>query len=313
MKCGHANRAAARFCAGCGHAAIADSAPVAPALQPATTSDHKACTRCGIELAAETRFCKSCGNTVISSAASELAANTPAAQEQVSVTLHTSPAPSLSETARASEPFATGAASPKATPHPQVPDSPQGKHRLMMIFGAVAVVVVAIGALVAYRFMQPSPSEVVAAPAGSMSMEQPASAATVTLAPAPALVEPAPTPHSAPATDTASAPSSVVEPETKAPPIVTTPAVTTVPEPAPSPPTVAPVTKPKPAAPAPTSEVALNLVRKGEVAFAQQDYSTAIANAKAALDVQPGLARAKQLLREAQQAQQQAMNSISIQ
>ncbi|WP_266183992.1 hypothetical protein [Dyella humicola] len=60
-------------------------------------------------------------------------------------------------------------------------------------------------------------------------------------------------------------------------------------------------------------DIALNLVRKGEIAFFRQDYSTAIANAKAALEVKPGLARAQNLLDEAQRAQQQAMNSISIQ
>jgi hypothetical protein len=60
-------------------------------------------------------------------------------------------------------------------------------------------------------------------------------------------------------------------------------------------------------------DVALNLVRKGEAAFSKQDYSTAIANARAALDIDPGLARARQLLNEAQGAQQHAMNSISIQ
>jgi hypothetical protein len=64
---------------------------------------------------------------------------------------------------------------------------------------------------------------------------------------------------------------------------------------------------------APMQDIALNLVRKGEGAFQRQDYSTAMANARAALEVKPGFARAQQLLDEAQHAQQQAMNSISIQ
>lgn len=58
--------------------------------------------------------------------------------------------------------------------------------------------------------------------------------------------------------------------------------------------------------------VALKLVRQGERAFDEQNYSTAIANAKAALEMQPGNTRASHLLQEAQQAQQNAMNSISI-
>ncbi|MBP1475142.1 serine/threonine protein kinase [Frateuria sp. MAH-13] len=59
-------------------------------------------------------------------------------------------------------------------------------------------------------------------------------------------------------------------------------------------------------------EVAAGLLREGERNFAQQNYSAAIANAKAALQVNPGDAAARRLLRRAQQAQQQAMNSISI-
>ncbi|MGN2246271.1 protein kinase [Frateuria sp. GZRR35] len=59
-------------------------------------------------------------------------------------------------------------------------------------------------------------------------------------------------------------------------------------------------------------EVAAGLLREGERNFAQQNYSAAIANARAALQVNPGDAAARRLLRRAQQAQQQAMNSISI-
>jgi hypothetical protein len=59
-------------------------------------------------------------------------------------------------------------------------------------------------------------------------------------------------------------------------------------------------------------EVAAGLLREGERNFSQQNYSAAIANAKAALQVNPGDADARRLLRRAQQAQQKAMNSISI-
>jgi non-specific serine/threonine protein kinase len=60
-------------------------------------------------------------------------------------------------------------------------------------------------------------------------------------------------------------------------------------------------------------DAVLVLVRKGEQAYARQNYSAAIANAKAALRLKPGDVRAAQLLGEAQHAQQKAMNSISIQ
>lgn len=59
-------------------------------------------------------------------------------------------------------------------------------------------------------------------------------------------------------------------------------------------------------------DVASKLVSKGEAAFNRQDYSTAIANANAALEVHPGYSRAERLLREARTAQRQAMNSITI-
>jgi non-specific serine/threonine protein kinase len=58
--------------------------------------------------------------------------------------------------------------------------------------------------------------------------------------------------------------------------------------------------------------VAAGLLREGERNFSQQNYSAAIANARAALQVNPGDPAAKRLLRRAQQAQQQAMSSISI-
>lgn len=64
---------------------------------------------------------------------------------------------------------------------------------------------------------------------------------------------------------------------------------------------------------APMQALATKLVRKGEQAFAQQDYTAAITNAKAALEARPDDARARHLLQEAQQAQQNAMNNISIQ
>ncbi|EIL97042.1 hypothetical protein UUA_16153 [Rhodanobacter thiooxydans LCS2] len=70
---------------------------------------------------------------------------------------------------------------------------------------------------------------------------------------------------------------------------------------------------PAPAAGPSMRDIAAKLVHKGEQAFAEQNYSAAIANARAALEVKPGDAQANKLLREAEQAQQKAMNSISIQ
>jgi len=86
------------------------------------------------------------------------------------------------------------------------------------------------------------------------------------------------------------------------------------PVPASAPPPEKQVTSQPPPASAPNrmQEVAAGLLREGERNYREQNYSAAIANAKAALQVNPGDPAAKRLLRRAQQAQQQAMSNISI-
>jgi non-specific serine/threonine protein kinase len=59
-------------------------------------------------------------------------------------------------------------------------------------------------------------------------------------------------------------------------------------------------------------KVVAELLREGEQNYAQQKYSAAIANAKAALQIAPGDTGARQLLQRAQQAQQRAMSNITI-
>ncbi|WP_240147832.1 hypothetical protein [Luteibacter yeojuensis] len=170
--------------------------------------------------------------------------------------------------------------------------------------------VVALGGLVTWSFLRhdaPPVPPVAEAPAA------PDAAPAVDVRSAPAITPP-------PTSEAVVEPAPVPAPTVHAAPAATAPIVETV---ALSIPRAAPLTAEKPAPakrqpPRPTvtpsmQDVALSLVRKGESAFSRQDYSTAIANARAALDVNPGLARAKQLLDEAQRAQQQAMNSISIQ
>ncbi len=58
--------------------------------------------------------------------------------------------------------------------------------------------------------------------------------------------------------------------------------------------------------------VAARLIRQGRQNYAQQKYSAAIANAQAALQVNPGDPAAGRLLRQAQQAQKRAMGNIQI-
>ena len=59
-------------------------------------------------------------------------------------------------------------------------------------------------------------------------------------------------------------------------------------------------------------KVVEELLREGGQNYAQQKYSAAIANAKAALQIAPGDPGARQLLQRAQQAQQRAMSNITI-
>lgn len=213
-----------------------------------------------------------------------------------------------------------------ATPEPphdaseQAPAAPpmHGSGKGTLIAVAVVFAVVAIGGLVTWSFLRDG---------GKPASTQVSASAPVASVPAPVAPTSAPAPTAepivnAPVAVKAEAPASVTPPEQPATPVVERPAAR---EPVPTvvdaPRRVTPsrADKPQrtrsepPANDNAMQEVALNLVRKGEGAFSHQDYSTAIANARAALDVSPGMARARKLLDEAQRAQQQAMNSISIQ
>jgi hypothetical protein len=222
------------------------------------------------------------------------------------------------------EPAAVAAAAAAAAvPAPETPGRPvepgspppsaaregsAGSSRGFVIAAAVVIGVVALGGLVTWGFLRndaPShtadtsrtandtatPAQVAPEPVVPPAVETPAPTVAATVAEATPLA----TPLAAPA---------IERPSQTAPRVVTGPAEKPVRA------TRTPVVAP---AAAPMQDVALSLVRKGESAFSRQDYSTAIANARAALEVNPGLARAKQLLDEAQRAQQQAMSSISIQ
>ncbi len=298
-QCDREHDAAAKFCRGCG-TTLASAPPASDAaVDPAPTS---ACAACAAPLKAGAKFCKLCGASTVVSDASGL--NDMPVEPPV-----TAVAPPV----------------PRLTPKRVVTDAPTGAARGKgaVIVAAALVLVLLIGAGVTWRLLR-----------------QDDSSAATTVADA----------DSSKSSDAVSAPgiTDEVSPETAKPVVITAPPQSVVPAPAPAPasvpapaPTEAPVVqqtpapvaeaivkaatpvmaKPKPprasvapsVAPAPMKDVALNLVRKGEAAFSQQDYSTAIANARAALDIDPGLARARQLLNEAQGAQQHAMNSISIQ
>ena len=75
-------------------------------------------------------------------------------------------------------------------------------------------------------------------------------------------------------------------------------------------PTVA--TPAKPSGPTHTQLIAMRLTDKAEAEYRRQNFTAAIANCKAALDLWPGYRHARQLLQQSEQAQQAAMNSIKI-
>lgn len=67
-----------------------------------------------------------------------------------------------------------------------------------------------------------------------------------------------------------------------------------------------------PSGPTRTQQIAIKLTDKAEIEFGKQNYTAAIANAKAALELWPEYRRAHVLLGRAERAQQAAMNSIEV-
>jgi Double zinc ribbon len=292
-QCDREHDAAAKFCRGCG-TTLASAPPTSnAAVDPAPAP---ACAACAAPLTAGAKFCKLCGaSTVVSDTSG----------------LNDAPA----------EPPLTAVAPPVPRPISKrfVTDTPtaaaRGKGAVIVV--AALVLVLLIGAGVTWRLLRQD-DPVAAATVADTDTSKSSDAISV-----PSIIDKTPPETSKPVVSTAPPPSVAPAPAFVPAPNET-PAVQKTPAPVaeatvkaatpvmakPKPPRASVAT---PAAPAPMKDVALNLVRKGEAAFSQQDYSTAIANARAALDIDPGLARARQLLNEAQGAQQHAMNSISIQ
>jgi hypothetical protein len=300
MNCPHCSRehdSAAKFCRGCG-ATLAAAVPASAAVV------DPSCPTCAAPLKAGAKFCKQCGTSTVSSDASSAgdASVTVEAPVEAPVEAEETPAPRV-----APERVITDASTNAA------------RGRGVAIVAAALVLVLLIGAGVTWRLLRQegsaeptqvaeadsaTPFDTVSAP--SIVDKPPPEASKPVVAAQPVASAPAPTAESAPQeTPVVAEPSAnVAEAATKASAVVVA---------KPKPPRAATPTVATSATPAPMKDVALGLVRKGEAAFSQQDYSTAIANARAALDIEPGLARARQLLNEAQGAQQRAMNSISIQ
>lgn len=311
-QCGRPHDAGSKFCRGCG-------ARFEPVVETTT-----ACVACAAPLKPGARFCKQCGATTapVNSSQAYVAVDIVEPVRTESSPLPSpepEPSPESSSVEPVASPRAPGASvAPVAEADPLPAAKNANSMRGIVIAASVVIAVIAIGGLVTWRFLSkddaatPPPS--VSPVAEIAPPTAPATTPAATAPATPAAVVPAP-PAPIAQVEAPPAQTSAVD---RSPVVAEKPVQVAVTPPAPTPPVEKAVrAKRVPAAQsasaAPMQDVALSLVRKGESAFSRQDYSTAIANARAALDVNPGLARAKQLLDEAQRAQQQAMNSISIQ
>ena len=332
QKCGKVAPDGVKFCPGCGARLDAVSAPMPVA--------GETCPACGAPHAQGAKFCKHCGAS-FQTAASASAPREPAPPIPVSTMSEVSAEPAGAEASVIRQEMASdigpatgdraSAVTPPEPSPPVVPETPaepvaapsvqaeagkpapsperesfvvsatsasidapsaRGGRRGWLIGGLAAAVVVIVlaGAAVAYfRFAKPAPetraTKVAPAPAvsssGAMSVASaPAASTAITSGPAAfssatsVAPSPAPTEQAQVATVPAESPAASVATSTPATPPVDH-----------------------------TLQMASDLVRKGERAYARGDYPTAIRHAHSALDVRPGYADAERLLKRAQAAQ----------
>lgn len=305
---------------------------------PGSAEVSPGCPHCGAFYKPGVRFCKACGQSVEGQAKVDHPAPAPTeASASPSMTPILEPSPVLSAEQAAKGEMSAGRPMHEARPSALASTPPQaasasldptphwGRGKTIAMASATVVLVAGIGTVVAWKLLQRDTSTSVASATlspmiGSRALTHappPSASSGASLAITPtAVVEPKP---AASATTVTSA-STMATSAPKQADAETLPASTSsMVVRAPAPPTSIRASEPprKAHAPMPATEpsmqrVALKLVRQGERAFDEQNYSTAIANAKAALEMQPGNTRASHLLQEAQQAQQNAMNSISI-
>ena len=307
-------------------AATASPVGACDAVEPANVCQH-----CGASRQSGVRFCKTCGKSTESrdDASAPLSTSVPASVP-ASTTRESRPTSARRpvESATPANPPIQHASVSRADALPAQPRSGAGK--TMAIAAGILVMVAGIGGLVAWKLLrhdnvaadqstqvgttnssapieaprEPAPPPIAAVPeaAPAMTPQPPAAALTPAIEPT--------VPHT-PVSASKSMVAANVEAQRGS---GETAGSAQVPESPPAPASLPPreVRAPARATGPSMQEIALRLVRKGEQAYAQQNYSTAIANAKAALEVKPDDAHASRLLREAQLAQQSAMNSISI-
>lgn len=312
-KCGTPRRSPATFCKHCGYR-FGEETPVlvdsfVPAQSDAATAapHSQVCRNCGATCPPAATFCRQCGHRLSGTAERPEAATvqTPAITDESIA----SPAPSP-----------TTAATQVTRMHASL--------GLVIGAGAAAVVLAGVIAWVAYgRFSKASPVPVEKTVAAA-SANAAASPSVLSRPTPPPAVPPAPKlpsltalSNAAPVTTGTAPVEARVSAKKPSRPAVSAPvrAVAKL-----TPPVTSPAAAKPPVAPPRSgmaravrrtgraTQVAEHLVGTGADAFSAQDYTTAIADAKAALAVRPGYRQAESLLRRAETAQQQAMHSISI-
>ena len=318
--CGMANGGQNKFCRKCGASCPASGAPTAGAMGVLAVGGlEQVCPACGKPTTAEKPFCKHCGFRLTPAAAAPAPTPAPAPVHGVTPPRKSPSPPPPPLPARSAVPV------PEQWTRPTPAAGGSSASRKTWLIGSIAaaalVVVAVIGAVIYFSLHRQHP-KLTARPAPAVSSRAIVPAAPVARAAssgpgstAAAPSGPIPTTSIAAAASPSAPTSTMTSPQNHAQANSTAAASALVSKAVAAPvltpaPTVA--TPAKPSGPTHTQLIAMRLTDKAEAEYRRQNFTAAIANCKAALDLWPGYRHARQLLQQSEQAQQAAMNSIKI-
>ena len=314
--CQHLNKPGARFCAKCGFALATPAATVAAPppgdLAEPAVAGTLPCAACGHPNKPEARFCAKCGHDLSATDAP------PTAPTQAPPPF--APAP-LSSTADAPQPAAGAAAehaptvsapAPPGTRMPSAPLPPTTEPARsarrgalpLLAGGGVLLIVIAAGAYFVFRNSMHDIKPAATADSAPAAVSAPPPA-PVPLPPSAQAQAPAPQPAPPPTVEPSAPPPLMSAPEAPAP---TATAIKSLPT------RDVQVKTETPRAPTPDLGAAVaSILTQGKSCMDDQKYDCAIASAKNALKLAPDNAAALALLKQARDAQQQALSNIQIQ
>ncbi len=336
--CGIVNGGQNKFCRKCGASGPTSAAPTAGAMDVLTVAGlEHVCPACGKATTAGKPFCKHCGFRLTPAATPAPVATpaplpAPAPADAAADTPTTALPPVKEDMAPSTPPVPPHQPTRSVVPVPRqwtraVPTtSGSSAGRKTLLIGAItaaALIVVGVVGAVIYFSLHRQHRELTARPAPAVSSRVIAPAAPVARAASagPGSTSAAPSgPIPAKSIPAAASPSASASTMTSphdhahanSPTAASTPPVSkaaAMPVLASAPTVVAPA---KPSGPTHTQLIAMRLTNKAEAEYRRQNFTAAIANCKAALDLWPGYRHAIQLLQQSEQAQQAAMNSIKI-